>query len=392
MKKILFTVINMNIGGVEKALLNMLEEIPRDKYEVTVLMLEEYGGFLKDIPSWINVQILDYYKTIKKLVNDPPQFVAKDLCKEKKYIKAFNILLKYSICKITNDMSYYYKYVLKDYPIIDDNYDIAIAYHGPMDFISYVVINKIKAKKKYQWIHFDITTIHMNDKFVNKIYNKFDRIFVVSKDGKERFINKYPKLKNKTEVFLNTISSKLIELGSQQGIGFDDEFNGIRILTVGRLCREKGQDITIPILARLKDEGYKVKWYCIGEGGLRYKCEELIKKYNLKEDYILLGSKSNPYPYMKSCDIYVQPSVYEGYCISLAEARVLNKPIVTTDFTGAKEQLEHGQTGIIVKRNEEEIYNKIKELIDNEELRKKIIRNLKEKIVDTSKDINKLFT
>lgn len=377
MKKIIFAVINMNVGGVEKALLNMLSEIPKDKYDVTVLMLEEYGGFLENIPDWVNVRILEYYDEVKQLVNDPPQLIAKDLYKNKKYLHSFNILFNYIISKLTNNMSHYYKYVLKKYNAIEGNYDIAIAYHGPMDFISYLVIHKINARKKYQWVHFDVTTINMNHKFVNKLYKKFNKILVVSKDGREKFINLYPKLKKNTDVFTNIISEKLIKQGSKEGIGFNDNFNGIRILTVGRLCMEKGQDLIIPVLAKLKKDGYDVRWYCVGEGSARSKYENIIKHHNVEDDFILLGSDTNPYKYMNQCDIYVQPSRYEGYCITLAEARCLNKPIVATNFTGSKEQLEHNKTGLIVDINENEIYLAVKSLIDNIELRKELSDNLK---------------
>ena len=390
MKKIIFTVINMNVGGVEKALLNMLAELPKDEYDVTVLMLEEYGGFLKYIPSWVNVRILDYYDEIKQLVNAPPQLIAKELYKNKQYLESFKILFNYTITKLTNNMSYYYRYVLKNYPAIDDNYDIAVAYHGPMDFISYLAIYKIKAIKKYQWVHFDVTTINMNHNFVNRIYKKFNKIFVVSRDGRDKFINLYPKLKEKTEVFTNIISEKLIKQESKQGTGFRDKFNGIRILTVGRLCIEKGQDLIIPVLAQLRKDGYDVKWYCVGEGSARSKYEDMIEEYKVEEDFILLGSDTNPYKYMEQCDIYVQPSRYEGYCITLAEARCLNKPIVTTNFTGSKEQLKHNVTGLIVDIDEKEIYQAVKSLIDNKEFREKLSDNLNKESCDTLNNMESL--
>lgn len=392
MKKILFAVINMNIGGVEKALLNMLEEMPQDKYDVTVLMLEEYGGFLDYIPDWVNVKVLDCYEEIKRFVNDPPQYVAIDLFKNKQYIKSFKILFYYILSKVINNMNYYYSYVLKEYSCMDEEFDIAIAYHGPMDFISYIVGKKIKAKKRIQWIHFDITSIPLNYKVTGNVFKYFDKIFVVSDKGKEKFIEIYPELKNKTSVFLNIISSNLIKKNAKEGIGFSDKFDGIRILTVGRLCMEKGQDLIIPVLARLRSEGYNVRWYCVGDGSeeTKTKYKDLIKLYKVEDSFILLGADTNPYTYMNQCDIYVQPSRYEGYCITLAEARCLNKPIISTDFTGAREQINHGETGFIVKINEDELYKSVKELIENEELRSKFSINLRDLKINAMSKINKL--
>ena len=211
MKKILFMCINMNIGGTEKALLTMLNEIDDSKYDITLLMLEEYGGFLNEVPRFVKVKYVDEYKSIKSFVNEPPKILIKRLIKNEEYLIGLSTLLNYSISKITNNISYYYKYILKNVKKIDEEYDLAVAYAGPMDFITYFVLNKIKAKKKVQWIHFDITKIGFNRKFAKRNYKKFDKIFVVSEAGKEKLINLIPALNNKVEAFFNIISCNLIE-------------------------------------------------------------------------------------------------------------------------------------------------------------------------------------
>ncbi len=390
MEKILFMCINMNIGGTEKALLTMLNEMDRSKYEITLLMLEEYGGFLNQIPDGIKVMYLKEYKTLKKFINDPPQLVAKELIKNRKVIKGLSVLFVYIISKLMKDISIYYKYILSNVDTLNEEYDIAIAYAGPMDFISYFVINKIKSKKRVQWIHFDITKIGFNVNFAKKIYDKFDKVFVVSNEGKDKLINFLPSLKDKTEVFFNIISCKMIEKMSYEGEGFSDDFDGTRILTVGRLSKEKGQDLIIPVLKKLKENGYKVRWYCIGDGPAKKEYEKLVDELNIKDDFIFLGSKLNPYTYMKECNIYVQPSKHEGYCITLGEARCFNNPIVTTNFTGANEQIVNENTGLVCEINEEEIYKAIKKLLDDKKLYKNIKDNLNNEIVDSTKEIRKL--
>ena len=390
MKKILFMCINMNIGGTEKALLTMLNEMDRSKYEITLFMLEEYGGFLNQIPDGIKVMYLKEYKTLKKFINDPPQLVAKELIKNRKIIKGLSVLFVYIISKLMKDISIYYKYILSNVDTLNEEYDIAIAYAGPMDFISYFVINKIKSKKRVQWIHFDITKIGFNINFAKRIYDKFDKVFVVSNEGKDKLINFLPSLKDKTEVFFNIISCKMIEKMSYEGEGFSDDFDGTRILTVGRLSKEKGQDLIIPVLKKLKENGYKVRWYCIGDGPARKEYEKLVDELNIKDDFIFLGSKLNPYTYMKECDIYVQPSKHEGYCITLGEARCFNNPIVTTNFTGANEQIVNENTGLVCEISEEGIYRAIKKLLDDKKLYKNIKDNLNNEIVDSTKEIRKL--
>lgn len=389
MKDILFMAINMNVGGTEKALLTMLNELPKEKYKITVLLLEKSGGFLNQIPEWVQLKYVNEYKELKKYINEPPQNLAKELLKKKEYINAFKLSLSYFISKIKDDISYYYEYLLKNVDDLEEQYDIAVAYAGPMDFITYFVSNKIRAKKKVQWIHFDISKIGFNKKFAEKMYSKFNKIFVVSEEGKNKLNSLIPSLSDKTEVFSNIISSSFVKKMAECKEGFNDSFSGIRILTVGRLSKEKGQDITVSVLKRLREEGYEVKWYCIGEGTMKKELEDMIKNRSIQENYILLGVKTNPYSFMKECDIYVQSSRHEGYCITLAEARCFNNPIVTTNFTGASEQIKNGKTGLIVNFNENEIYMAIKRIITDKELRNSMKINLAEDLVDTTGEIEK---
>ncbi|HGH7173401.1 TPA: glycosyltransferase [Bacillus wiedmannii] len=390
-KKIIFMIINMNVGGTEKALLNMILEMPKDRYDITILMLEEYGEFLNSIPREVRIEYLKGYNSIKDLLNEPPHIVSLDFLRKGKVIRAFNVIFLHLLSKLMRNRSSYFKYVLHNYNLIDNDYDVAVAYAGPMDFISYFVVNKIAAKKKVQWIHFDITKISFNQKFSSEIYNKFDKVFVVSGEARDRLIDIVPSIKKKTEVFPNIISKKLIGCQAKEGKGFNDEFAGLRILTVGRLTDEKGQDIAIRVLGRLISDGYKVKWYCVGEGASRKKYEKLIDEYHLKDKFVLLGMDSNPYPYIDQCDIYVQPSRHEGYCITLAEARCLCKPIVTTNFAGAKEQIQDERTGLIVNANEHSIYEAVKKLIDNHELRNSFSENLINEDFNSARQMKKIY-
>lgn len=368
--------INMNVGGTEKALLNMIDEMPKEEYDITILMLEEYGGFLSHIPKDVKVRYVEGYKDMKNILNNPPLLTTLSLLKKGKMIKGFNLCILHLLTKLTKNRSLVFKYLLKNNPVLKKEYDIAVAYAGPMDFISYFVVNKIIAKKKIQWIHFDITKIGFNIKFAEKIYQKFDQIFAVSNEARVKLLNKLPSISGKTEVFKNRVSVRNTQELAKEGKGFNDLFDGIRIVTVGRLTNEKGQDLAIKALARLINDGYKVRWYCIGEGNSRKTYEELIEKNNLNNHFVLLGSNPNPYAFIANCDIYVQPSRYEGYCITILEAKCLNKPIITTDVNGAREQIVHGETGLIVNIDEIDLFNAIKKLINNEELRLRISKTL----------------
>jgi glycosyltransferase involved in cell wall biosynthesis len=390
-KKIVFMIINMNIGGTEKALLNMISEIPKDQYDITLLMLEECGGFLSSVPKEVNIEYLKEYKKIKQILNNPPQTTALSFLRGGQFIQAFKLISLHVASKIMKDRSVFFKYLLKDVPELKNQYDMAVAYAGPVDFISYFIMNKVIAKRKVQWIHFDITKIGFNMHFAVKNYNKFDKIYVVSKEAKKKLDNLIPKIKDKTEVFLNIISPQSLYSKSNAGKGFNDCFDGIRILTVGRLSFEKGQDLAIRVLARLIKDGHKVRWYCLGEGNSRKEYENLITIYNLQNQFVLLGSDPNPYSYMAQCDIYVQPSRHEGFCITLAEAKCFKKPIVTTEFTGANEQINDKETGLIVGIEEDQIYNAVKTLILNTKLCIKFSKNLSKGLTSNTVDLEKFY-
>jgi glycosyltransferase involved in cell wall biosynthesis len=297
-KKILFMVINMNVGGTEKALLNMIDTMPEDKYDITVLMLEKYGGFINAIPERVNVEYLDGYRETKEILNNPPKTVVLNYLKDLRFIKAIYLMFLFLLSAIYKERSILFNSLLRDKKISQNEYDVAIAYAGPMDFISFFIAKKVNAKKKFQWIHFDVGKIHFNIHFASKMYPLFDKIFVVSDQAKEKLIELLPSIKNKTEKFQNIVDSSKVKKLAEEGVGFSDNFNGIKILTVGRLSKEKGQDLTIPVLAKLKKEGFNVRWYCIGEGAARKEYERMIAKLGLKKDFILLGSNPNPYPFM----------------------------------------------------------------------------------------------
>jgi glycosyltransferase involved in cell wall biosynthesis len=384
MKKIVIVTREMIVGGIERALISMLKSIPKDKYDVTVLVMGTGGELEDEIPGHVKVVCLygSEKTTVEKILS---------CTKNGKFIRAFKICWFTVLAKMTKNIFKKEWYQSKMIPVLESEYDLAIAYYHPVSFPVVFVLKNIKAKSKIAWIHADVSQFVKQLKPYKKLYEKYDKIFCVSEHAMKRFNELYPNLKGKTSVFYNILDKKEMAILAERDVGFKDPFDGIRILTVGRLSIEKGQDIIPSILMKLRSEGYNIRWYCIGDGKCRSKLENLIKKYSLEEHLILLGTKRNPYNYISQCDIYVQPSRHEGYCISLAEARAFNKPIVTTDFAGAREQIESGQNGLIIKFDENEIYAAIKVLISNQKLCNKFETNLERTNVNTMHEIKKLF-
>ena len=390
-KKILFMVSSMNIGGVEKSLLSLLAVIPKEKYEITILTLDKKGGFLEYIPNNVKLIEAEWFKYIKPIIMDSPQNIIKRYIKNYEFLKIPSFIYSYFKSKKTNDRYIYYKHVLKSIPECKEKYDVAIAYAGPTEIIDAYISHKVKAEKKIAWVHFDISKHKINKKLYNNLYERFDKIFAVSNECKKKLDEIIPAVRNKSEVLFNIVSEDLINEMSESYVDFDDNYKGIKIITVGRLSKEKGQDLAIKALAKLKKDRYDVKWYCIGEGNSRQEFEQLIKEYNLENDFLLLGATSNPYPYIKNADIYVQTSRHEGYCLTLAEAKALNKPIVTTDFIGAYEQIKNNENGIIVSCNENDLADAIRKLIDEKEICSKFSNKLREEKIDTTNEVNKLL-
>lgn len=390
-KKILFMVSSMNIGGVEKSLLSLLAVIPKEKYEITILTLDKKGGFLEYIPNNVKLIEAEWFKYIKPIIMDSPQNIIKRYIKNYEFLKILSFIYSYFKTKKTNDRYIYYKHVLKSIPECKEKYDVAIAYAGPTEIIDAYISHKVKAEKKIAWVHFDISKHKINKKLYNNLYERFNKIFAVSNECKKKLDEIIPAVRNKSEVLFNIVSEDLINEMSESYVDFDDNYKGIKIITVGRLSKEKGQDLAIKALSKLKKDRYDVKWYCIGDGNSRREFERLIKEYNLEGDFLLLGATSNPYPYIKSADIYVQTSRHEGYCLTLAEAKALNKPIITTNFIGAYEQIKDNENGIIVDCNENDLADAIKKLIDEKEICSRFSNKLREEKIDTTNEINKLL-
>jgi glycosyltransferase involved in cell wall biosynthesis len=374
----------MVMGGIEKSLISLLESLSTHKFEITVLLMGDGGELRNNIPDYINVQPIfgTEKSTIEKMVNKAKQGKITDSYK----VGMYTLLTKFTKKIYVKELCYSRMLGIKN-----TKYDLAIAYHTPASFPVVYVINNIKANKKIAWIHSDISQYNTELIPYIKYYRKYDQIFCVSKYAKDKFIDKYPDLKEKTSVFYNILDKKKINDLSIGNQGFTDEFLGFRILTVGRLTSQKGQDIIPKILKKLLMHKINVRWYLIGEGESRSNLEKLINEHNLEQHLILLGNINNPYSFIKQCDIYVQPSRHEGYCITLAEARALNKPIIATDFVGAREQILDGEEGFIVKFDENEIINAIQKLIENKSLREKFTNALVNKDVTTISELDKLF-
>lgn len=380
------------MGGVEKALLALLDALEHSEFNVKLLLLRPGGILFTDLPDWVDVEIIKEYKDWSFLLSDPPLATSKRFFLDNNIIEAGLALYRALRIKLSsNDLWHLnFKAFLNK---INHTYeaDIAISFRGLDFIIPYFVSEKIKANKKLIWIHGDIE-YHISKKqnFPHKLYSKFDKIYGVSEDVKASIISKFPSLKEKVEVFRNIVPVVKIEKLAEIEGSFDDDFSGFRLLTVGRLDRLKGQDRIPKIVRLLKNKGYIFRWYLVGDGELENEIKNQIIELDINEHLVLLGNRMNPYPFIKNCDIYVVPSRTEGASIVMHEVKTLKKPIVTTNVASAELFVNDGVDGFIVSNDMEGILNGIQKLLDNPLLVKKfsIFSNLSNN--EQIDDINKL--
>lgn len=337
--RILFVAHTMNVGGVEKALLMELTSLSPNEYDIHVALLEQKGGFLQKLPSHITLHEISFYKENKYIFNNPPLSNINHCLRNKKYLFAFRLLWTYICYKLNGTQKVLFDNMFRNIPEFPIKFDKAYAYAGPFPFIDYFVTKKVNAQEKQVWIHYDISKINTDCGIINKLYHNYNKINIVSQQGKDIFDKRFPHFETKTQFYPNKINEQdILSLATEIENPFAG-FCGINIVTVGRVSKEKGQFMTLKALKLLIDAGHDVYWHYIGTGNDIDNCKKKTQELWLNKNVFFHGVKENPYPYMKHCDIYVQPSLYECYCTTINEIKIFNKPIVATNFTGIKEQL-----------------------------------------------------
>jgi glycosyltransferase involved in cell wall biosynthesis len=389
MKKVLFVIDSLNSGGAEKSLISLLTLFDFKSYQVDLLMFSPKGLYLPLLPKEVN--LLEVPSFIKKQYGG-----LKSLIKNKNY-KELYLRLGASISlrnpyykKNMHPAQTSWRWMSKGVKKIDKKYDIAIAYSQGTP--TYFVAEKVEAKNKLCWVNTDYKMASYNREFDVEYYEQYNNIITVSDFNKEVFINEIPTAKDKTKVIYDIVSPNLIKTMALQEGGFTDKFDGLRILTIGRLVDSKGYDMAIEASYKLKQEGLRFRWYVIGEGVLKSKLKEMIREFGLEDTFIFLGIYQNPYTFLKRSDIYVQPSRYEGYGLAIAEARILQVPIVATNFTVVHNQIKNKENGLIVDMDSGAIFEGIQTIIKDKSLKSYICENLSNELVGTEQEVKKLYS
>lgn len=390
-KEIIFVIPSLEAGGAEKSLVNLLNQIDFDEYNLDLFLFSPKGLFLSALPNQINlIEGNEDFKIFgKNLLQSISKFLTKGLIK-----LAFYRLLFFMVNKLNKNSALAeqsaWKYISKSIKPLQKKYDCAIGYLEKSSI--YFVVDKITAERKIGWIHTNYTTSGMDPKFDISYFTKLSSLVTVSKECANALINHFPLIKDKISVIQNIVSPRIIQKLSDIPIN-DAVFNPnyLNILTIARLSLEKGVDMAIEACNFLVENGLKFRFYIIGYGAERKNLEELINANHLQNYVFLLGLKSNPYPYLKACDIYLQPSRYEGKSIAIDEAKILKKIIVVTNFTTATDQIIHLQNGIITGMNAKDISNSIISMANDKKLQEILLFNLNNEKAGTEEEIYKLY-
>ncbi|WP_251026746.1 MULTISPECIES: glycosyltransferase [unclassified Bacillus (in: firmicutes)] len=391
-KNLLFVIPSLSAGGGEKSLVNLLSQIDFSQYDVDLFMFNHDGLFMDFIPTEVRVLPLpETYQLFSKNITK----AVKELLMKGKLSLAYNRVIFTLKNKYTKNVStreqYTWRHLAKSFARLEKNYDVAIGFLEKTS--TYFCVDKVNAAKKIGWVHIDYDKLGMDPKFDIGYFQKLNKIVTVSEECENIFKNRFPSEKNKVEIVYNIVSPTMIyKMAAQESQDvYKRKNNEIIILSIGRLHFQKGFELAIEACKKLVDKGYNIKWNIVGEGEERKKLESLIKLNKLEDHFKLLGLKANPYPYIKQADIYAQTSKFEGKSIAIDEAKILNKPIIVTNYSTAKDQITNGMDGLVAEMNSNSVAEHIENLIQDEVLRKKLINNLSQLKLGTEGEINKLY-
>ncbi len=382
-KKVAILLPWLKMGGTNKIALNFMDELSQH-CDVTLILSEHSGELLSELPKGVHL-IVDQMQDFRSLLRA-------DLRK----CKLFSLLkdmLYYLKIRLGKDSIDNYKYIVDrhDY-ICDTEFDCAISYHGQSPERLLNLLYRTHSKKKLAWIHGEMAFSEDKCRRLRKYYDKIDHFFFVSKPTQDSFAKIIPFDPANATVYYNPIDKA--DILRRAELPYSPAFSGqhVNLLTVGRVSSEKGQDMIPAITRRLLDMGYPIRWYVVGDGDARNKLEQLIKQYDVAQQVILLGVQTNPYPYMRACDIYVQPSYTEGYSTTICEAAILGKAIIGTKPSGGiYDQITHNEDGLIVDASVEGLTEGIQDLLQNRDKLHQFEQNIQKKNFEGKGEIQKFL-
>ena len=367
-RKILFACYGLGIGGIETCLVNLLNQLSDKDLDIDVLLMNPIYDMQDRIKSK-NIHILPVFDYVLNTTD-----VMRYIKQNNGIAKNLTLFLRYIMYRIAVKLRFPKPWVI--YKKLPLHYDVAIAYSANGS-TPYYVIDKVEADKKILWNHNGVYESSEKKYSLDKQYiPKYDKIVSVSTDAMKNLC-RFFSISEESLVLKNIVDTEVILEKAVEFFPKTYEDSCIHIVTVGRLVEPKRPDRAVNVCKKLVDRGIKVKWHWVGDGNLNKEIRSMITENDLEGIFILEGNQLNPYPYICNADIYVQASRYEAYCTTITEAKVLCKPIVTTDVGGMRDQIENGVNGIITDVSDNALFDGVMAVLDDVKLRENIILNLK---------------
>ena len=393
MKRILIVHHAMEIGGVESALLGLLESIDPTRVSVDLFLLRHEGEMLDFIPDYIHLlpSISAYTVLGRPIMTTMKEgHILLSLARIRGKFKAVQYEKRHHLGMSAVAIEYSHKYTKMFMPAIqpDIEYDLAISFMSP----HYYVAEKVRAKKKIAWIHTDYSITQIDMKSELKMWSEYDHIASISENVTDTFLSTFPSLKNKIILIENIMPMQYMsQLADEFSAKEEMPKSEVSLLTIGRFCNAKRMDEIPQICKRIRERGIDAKWYLIGFGGDEALIRQRIAEAGAEDYVIILGKKENPYPYIKACDIYVQPSRYEGKSVAVREAQILGKPVIITNYATAASQLNDGIDGVIVPMDIDACADGIIKVIKDKRLQETLIENTKKTDYTNASEINRFY-
>ena len=393
MKKRLFISMHyLELGGAETALIGLLSAMDYRCYEVDLFLHSHRGDMMCFIPKEVHLlpEIKEYSMIEKPMIEVLRKGCFRVLLARlkakwlyKRYLKRKGLTESAAIFQYIGDA------VTPVLPSLEylGEYDLAISFLNPHN----IVRDKVKAKKKICWIHTDYTRIDINVDQELPVWSSFDHVISISPDVTKAFLHVFPSLKKKIVEMENILAAEFVRKRAEKyDAGIEMIGDGISVLSVGRFCEAKNYDNVPDICRRIREKGINIRWFLIGYGDDSLICQR-IHETGMEKNVIILGKRSNPYPYIKACDIYAQPSRYEGRSVAVREAQILCKPVVVTDYPTAKSQINNNIDGVIFPMDNETFAKSMADFIQNHQMQRQVVDHLQTHDYGNMNEIEKLY-
>ncbi len=375
---------SLEYGGAEKSLVNLLRELPEEKYQIDLLLFKKKGDFISQLPAYIH--LLETPQSLRRLFGPlgqagryvVPKLVGTALGK---------MLRKTRKERMAYRWQHFYK---KAIPMLPGEYDTAVAYVGTE--VLYYVADCVQAKKKFVWIHNDYRKASYSKQDDAPYFAEIDGIVSVSQDCVGVLKEEFPEYSEKIHCIENITSSAVVREMAEEFVPEEYFSDRINILSVGRLSVQKGFDMAIQACAELKKHGLNFCWFVIGDGDQKQKLEDMIQQYDVADAFRLLGTRNNPYPYIRHCGFLAQPSRFEGKSVVLDEAKILGTPILATAYSTVADQIQDNLEGVITEMSPSGIVDSVIKLTEHPELLETIKQYLAAREYGNQREVIKYMT